>query len=145
MKKGNFVYQPNDSECEKASNAYLMSLIALMVGLPLPIINLIASGIFYLQNRTGSYFVRWHVTQTLLSQIALLPFNSLGWWWTMSIIFDNFEFSNNYLTYMLILISFNTIEFIATIYSAIQVRKGLQIEWFLLGKLTRKFVSPTLK
>ena len=31
-----FVYKPDEYEAEKASNSYLMSLIAIMVGLPLP-------------------------------------------------------------------------------------------------------------
>ena len=38
-----FDYEPTEHEAEKASNSYLMSLIALIVGLPLPIINLIAT------------------------------------------------------------------------------------------------------
>ena len=45
-----FIYEPGEHESEKASNSYLMSLIALIAGLPLPIINLIATLIFYLGN-----------------------------------------------------------------------------------------------
>ena len=55
-----FPYQPMEHEAEKASNSYLMSVIALMAGLPLPIINLIATAMFYIGNRKGPYFVRWH-------------------------------------------------------------------------------------
>jgi len=61
-----FEYQPSEHEAEKASNSYLMSLIALIAGMPLPIINLIASVIFFVGNRKGTYFVRWHCTQALL-------------------------------------------------------------------------------
>jgi hypothetical protein len=82
-----FAYEPGEHESEKASNSYLMSLIAVMVGLPLPIINLIATFIFYLGNRKGTYFVRWHCTQALLSQFSLLFINSFGFWWTVSIFF----------------------------------------------------------
>jgi hypothetical protein len=39
IQNSNFVYQPTDHESEKASNSYLMSLVALVAGLPLPIIN----------------------------------------------------------------------------------------------------------
>jgi len=73
-----FHYEPSEHEAEKASNSYVMSLIAIMGGLPLPIINLIATFVFYLGNRRGTYFVRWHCTQALLSQFVLLPFNSAG-------------------------------------------------------------------
>ena len=86
-----FAYQPGEHEAEKASNSYLMSLIAIIAGLPLPIINLIATIIFYLGNRKGTFFVRWHCTQALLSQLSIFLINSYGFWWTVSIIFTEEE------------------------------------------------------
>ena len=44
-----FNYQPHESELERASNSYLMSLVAVIGGLPLPILNLMASIFFYLE------------------------------------------------------------------------------------------------
>lgn len=131
-----FTYKPNDSESEKAANSYLMSLIALIAGLPLPIINLIATAIFYLGNRKGTFFVRWHCIQALLSQLSLLFVNSFGFWWTISIIFDSEEITNKYISYMLVVLVFNLLEFIATIYTAIQTRKGIHVKWWLYGDLT---------
>ncbi|MBY0486365.1 MAG: hypothetical protein K2P85_04130 [Flavobacteriaceae bacterium] len=46
-----FPYKPSDHESEKASNSYLMSLVALVAGLPLPIINLIATFFFFIANK----------------------------------------------------------------------------------------------
>ena len=46
-----FHYQPEEHEAEKASNSYLMSLIAIIAGLPLPIVNLIATLVFFIGNR----------------------------------------------------------------------------------------------
>lgn len=137
-----FAYEPGEHESEKASNSYLMSLIAVMVGLPLPIINLIATFIFYLGNRKGTYFVRWHCTQALLSQCSLLFINSFGFWWTISVVFTEEEISNRYIAYMLAAIVFNLTEFIATIYTAIQTRKGKHIEWWLYGDITRLVCKP---
>ncbi len=131
-----FPYTPTEHEAEKASNSYLMSLIALMAGLPLPIINLIASIIFYLGNRKGTYFVRWHCTQALLSQLSLLFANSFGFWWTVSIVFSDEKISNDYLAYVGAIVLFNVIEFITTIYTAIQTRKGIHVEWWFYGDLT---------
>ena len=51
IKTAKFTYEPEEHETEKASNSYLMSLIAIIAGIPLPIINLIATLIFYLGNR----------------------------------------------------------------------------------------------
>ena len=82
-----FSYKPGEHEAETTSGSYLKSLIAIVVGLPLPIINSIATLVFYLDNRKSIYFVRWHCTQALLSQLSVLFMNSFGFWWTVLIIF----------------------------------------------------------
>ena len=43
-----FAYKPSEHETEKASNSYLMSLVAVVAGLPLPIINLLATFFFFI-------------------------------------------------------------------------------------------------
>jgi hypothetical protein len=136
-----FDYSPGEHEAESASNSYLMSLVALVAGLPLPIVNLIATFFFYLGNRKGTYFVRWHCTQALLSQFSVLFINSFGFWWTISIVFYDESISNVYLAYMLVVLVFNLTEFIATIYTAIQTRKGIHIEWWFYGELTNNLVK----
>lgn len=136
MTTQNFTYTPSESETEKASNSYLMSMMAFMGGLPLPIINLIATLIFYLGNRKGTFFVRWHCTQAMLSQLLVLPLNSVGFWWTVSIIFTDETFSSNYIAYIITIVVLNVIEFISTIYTAIAVRKGKHVQWWFIGELT---------
>jgi len=136
-----FSYTPDDYENEKASNSYLMSLVVIMVGLPLPIVNVIASAIFFLSNRKSARFVRWHCTQTLLAQGFTLPVNAAGLYWTLGIIFDRVAVSNNYIAYIVTIILFNLVEFIATIYSAIQTRQGKHIVWWFFGPLTDKMVK----
>lgn len=131
-----FAYVPNDSEAERASNGYLMSLIALMVGMPLPIINLLATIIFFLSNRKGTWFVRWHCTQTLVSQLTLLIVNAIGFSWTMSIIFGDSILSNKYIAYIITIFLFNLAEFIFTIDAAIKTRKGRHVEFWFWGPLT---------
>jgi hypothetical protein len=132
-----FHYEPGEHELEKASNSYVMSLIAIMGGLPLPIINLIATFVFYLGNRRGTYFVRWHCTQALLSQFVLLPFNSAGFWWTISIIFTSEKISSPYIAYLITIIIFNLAEFIGILYSAIITRKGQHVEWWVIGVICK--------
>ena len=132
-----FTYEPTEHEKETASNSYLMSLIVIMVGLPLPIINLVATLIFYLNNRKSTYFVRWHCTQAILSQLSILFINSFGFWWTMSIIFSEEIITNRYIAYIIVVIIFNFTELIATIYTTIQTRKGIHVEWWFYGSLTK--------
>jgi hypothetical protein len=136
-----FEYVPGDHEAERASNSYVMSLIAVMAGLPLPIINLVATFIFYLGNRKGTYFVRWHCTQALLSQLSLLAMNSVSFWWTISILFGDGNISNLYIAYMITVFGSNLIELVATIYTAIQTRKGIHVEWWFYGDLTNRLCS----
>lgn len=137
-----FSYLPEEHETEKASNSYLMSLVAFMGGLPLPIINLFATLIFYFGNRNQTYFIRWHCTQALLSQLFVLPLNSTAFWWTVSIIFSNGVVSSHYIAYIIAILLLNIIEFIATIHIAIATRKGKHIEWYFFGALTNLICKP---
>ncbi len=131
-----------DHNAEKASNSYLMSLVAIMAGVGLPLFNLIATFIFYMANRKEALFVRWHATQALFSQFLLLIFNAPAFAWLMTIIFGNNEFNNNFFAYIIVVILINLVEFIATIYTAIQTRKGIHVEWIIIGPLTNSLVKP---
>jgi hypothetical protein len=135
-----FAYAPNEYESEKASNSYLMSLIVVMVGIPLPIVNLIASAIFFAGNRRSTYFVRWHCMQMLLTQIVTLFVNAEGVYWTLSIILGRRSVTNRYIAYIITILLFNLIEFVATIYAAIRTRKGNHVTWWLFGPLADIFV-----
>ena len=136
-----FSYKPNDSELERASNSYLMSLVAVIGGLPLPILNLLASIFFYLGNRKSTPFVKWHCTQNLLSQFGLFFLNSTGFWWTVSIIFYDEKATNGYFGYMITLIIFNLVEFISTIILASRTRKGIHAQLFSFSDITNILVK----
>jgi tryptophanyl-tRNA synthetase len=112
-----FTYKPTEHEREKACNSYLMSLVA--VG-----------------NRKSTFFVRWHCTQALLSQIVLLFANSYSFWWTVSILFTDEKATNYYFGYLFTVIVFNVLEIISTIYCAVQTRKGKHVEVFFFGNVT---------
>jgi hypothetical protein len=137
-----FAYKPGDHEAERASNSYLMSLVALVAGLPLPIINLIATFFFYVANRKGTYFVRWHCTQALFSQALLLGVNSACFWWTISILFGDEKATDRYFAYLFTVILFNIVEFIGTIYAAIETRKGRHVKVWFIGNLTDLICRP---
>ena len=132
-----FGYRPNEYESEKASNAYLMSLIAIMVGLPLPVINLIATFFYYISNRKNTYFIRFHCIQALIPQLLIVIMNGNGFWWTVSILFGPREVTDSYIAYMLTIFAFNLVDFIYTIYTAIKTRKGEHVEWWLFGPITQ--------
>jgi uncharacterized membrane protein len=135
-------YIPNEMELEKASNGYLMSLIAVIAGMPLPIINLFATLLFYFGNRKSTWFVRWHCTQTLLSQITVLIMNSVGFSWSMQILFGKLIVTNSYIGYMITILLFNLGEFIVTVAMAVRTRKGQHIELWFWGPLTNVLCPP---
>jgi uncharacterized Tic20 family protein len=136
IQKKSFAYKPSEHEKERASNSYLMSLVALVAGLPLPIMNLLASVFFYLGNRKSTAFVKWHCTQALLAQLGMFFFNTVGFWWTISIIFDGVEVTNQYIAYIITIVGFNLFEFIFTLYLATQTRKGNHIEMYFFSDIT---------
>ncbi len=137
-----FHYTPQEYEMEKASNSYLMSVIAMIAGMPLPIINLIATLVFWSANRRGTHFVRWHCTQALLSQITLVLMNGVAFWWVMLVIFSNLGVSNTLFAYLVTVLIYNVTEFIATVISAAKTRKGKHIKWWFYGPLTDIICKP---
>jgi uncharacterized membrane protein len=130
-----------EEEAEKASFAYLMSTLIVIVGLPLPIINVIGSLVFYMSNRRQTYFVRFHSLQSMLSQIAVVPFNSIGLGWTIYLFTGQASVSNLYIAYILCIIILNIMEFISTLYAAVRTRKKLDIRFWIFGSLTELLCS----
>ncbi|MDX2002836.1 MAG: DUF4870 domain-containing protein [Chitinophagales bacterium] len=118
-----------------------MSIVAILVGMPLPVINLAATLLFFLGNRKATFYVRWHCVQALLSQLSVFIVNTMGISWTMTVILTDAEANNYYVAYMIIMVLYNTLEFIATLYAAIRVRKGKHVEFFLYGPLTHLIIK----
>lgn len=137
-------YKPNDTEKEKAANSYLMSLVAIMVGLPLPISYFLPTLIFFLSNRKATHYVKWHATQALLSQVTMFLINTTGFIWTIQIIFYSTQLSDKYIAYVITLVCFNLFEFIITLMAAIRVRKGQHMEWLFWGAITNKLIGDQI-
>jgi uncharacterized Tic20 family protein len=127
---------PDESECEKSSNSYLMSVITVIIGLPLPLVSLITTVIFYLANRKSTWFVRWHCTQAMLSQLYVVIINMCGFTWSLLILFGKPTLTNSFIGFMITLILFNLMEMMMTIYAAIETRKGKHIQFYFFGPLT---------
>ena len=136
------MYTPLEHECESAANSYLMSLLAAMAGLPFPIVNLVATVIFWLSNRRGTYFVRWHCMQALVSQVPLFLTNCVLFWWTVRVVLGWAPLSSLYFAYLFTVVLFNVVDFVATIHTMLAVRRGRQVEWYVYGPLTHLLCKP---
>ena len=100
------------------------------------IINFLATLFMYLGNRNGTWFVRFHSLQALLSQAIIAMVNAYGFYWSLSIAFGDETISNPWIAYVLTAILFNLLEFVGTIYAAIRVRKGYHVTFLFFGPLT---------
>ena len=114
---------PHEDEKERASSCYVMSLVAVMIGLPMPIINLAATGIFYLMSRRGTFYVRWNAIHALVSQVPLFSFTAL---------------SSGYIAYFITVNLYNIYDFVETVRSAVRTRKGEIHRWYLYSTITDK-------
>lgn len=131
--------QPDElskKEKEDAMGAYLMMFAAIGAGLPLPIINLIASVIYYFVQKKNTRFVRFHSLQSLWSQLPTTLINAGAMYWTLQIfLFNNLEVSDMYYGYLVMLIILNLAYFAFSIVGAVKARHGKMYYFLFFGKL----------
>jgi len=80
--------------------------------------------------------------QALLSQFSVFLVNTVGFWWTISVILGYESISNQYIAYLFTILLFNAAEFLGTIFTAIKARKGVHVEWWFYGDLTNLICKP---
>ena len=142
------VPQPDDitqTEKEDAMGSYLMMFAAFAVGLPLPIINLIAAIVYYVLNRKKSRFVKFHCLQSLLSQIPTTIMNAVLVGWTIRLFivekFDrvitdvDWSTTNAYIGYAIAVAIANLMYVIFSIVAAIKANKGQFYYFIFFGKV----------
>lgn len=131
--------QPDElskKEKEDAMGAYLMMFAAIGAGLPLPIINLIASVIYFFVQKRNTRFVRFHSLQSLWSQIPTTLVNAGAMYWTLQIfLFDNLEATDLYFGYLIMLVVLNLAYFAFSIVGAVKARNGKMYYFLFFGKL----------
>lgn len=134
-------------EREDAMGSYLMMFGALAVGLPLPIINLLAAVIYYALNAKKSRFIKFHSLQSLLSQLPTTLMNAGLIFWTVYLFFsadhlssepnlENFSATNIYWGYVITTIIANLLYIVFSFIGAIKARKGEMYYFIFFGKLS---------
>ena len=136
--------QPNEikkTEKEDAMGAYFMMFASIAIGLPLPIINLIASTIYlFMGNVQKSRFVKFHAYQSLLSQIPITIINVIGVVWFIILVSNNFIFTKEFYTYLIILGISNLIYFIISLYASTKAKQGRFFYFLFFGKIVYHIV-----
>lgn len=125
----------NVKEKEDAMGSYLMMFAALGAGLPLPFINVLASIIYYYLHRKRSPFVRFHLIQSLYSQVPLSLLNGVIVAWAIRNFLFNDGFSSLFFGLAIAVFVFNIIYLIFSIIAAISARKGNMYYFLFFGRL----------
>lgn len=130
--------QPDEIETrvkEDAMGAYFMMFATSAIGMPLPILNLVAAIIYYYVNRSKGKFVQFHTLQSLWSQIPVTLLNSGLVAWTIVNFVHDYDFSSYYWGYLIMVACANLIYFIFSIVGAVQARKGIFYYFLFFGKI----------
>jgi uncharacterized membrane protein len=135
-----------EREKEDAMGAYLMMFAAVAVGLPLPIINLIAAIVYYFVNRKKSRFIHFHCLQALLSNI---PTTLINWGlviWGVRIFFTDQVITDEFWAYAIFAGVATIIYFIISLMAAYRARQGKMYYLLFFGKISYEVaykVRPT--
>jgi len=130
--------QPDEIELrvkEDAMGAYFMMFATAALGLPLPILNLVAAIIYYYVNREKGKFVQFHTLQSLYSQIPVTLLNSGLVAWTIVNFVKGFDFTSIYWGYLVMTATANLVYFIFSIVGAVRARKGIFYYFLFFGKI----------
>lgn len=130
--------QPDDlteREKEDAMGSYLMMFASIGAGLPLPFINLIASLIYFYINKDKSRYVRFHTYQSMMSQLPVTLMNSSLVIWASQIWFwSNIDLTNQFWSYLIVVVIINIGYLIFSLIAAIKARKGKMYYFIFFGK-----------
>lgn len=130
--------QPEEvSEREKqdAMGAYLMMFATTALGLPLPIVNMIASVVYFFVNKSKGRFVQFHSLQSMYSQIPVSLLNSYLIVWAVYIFANDAAFTNVFWGLLITAGIFNLFYFIFSIIGAVKAYHGRFYYFLFFGKL----------
>ncbi len=130
----------SNREKDDAMGSYLMMFASVAVGLPLPIINLIAAVVYYFTNRSKGLFVHFHSLQSLVSQLPTTIINAIGVFWGIRIYFFDWELTDTFKGYVIMAIIFNLAYFVFSIVGAVQAKKGRMYYFLFFGRLSYEAV-----
>lgn len=123
---------------EQAMASYMMMFFSMAAGLPLPIINLIASFVYYSFTKKKGRFVHFHALQSLLSQIPLTLLNSYAVIRIIIILFTTSSFpafSDAFIGYLITVGIFNLIYIVFSAIAAVKAYKGRMYYFIFFGRI----------
>lgn len=132
-------HEISDNEKQDAMGAYLMMFAAMGIGLPLPIVNLIAATIYYFVNRKSSPFVAFHSFQSLLSQVPVTLLNFAVLFSFVRIVVNELTFERGFYVLLATMILANLVYLIVSIVALTRARKGRFFYMPVFGRVAFSF------
>jgi uncharacterized Tic20 family protein len=135
-------------ERDDAMGAYLMMFAALHLGLPIPLISLLASVIYHFVNARKSPFTRFHSLQALVSQIPVAVLTGIWTVWVIVILIDWFRLQlhgsyESFWWFTLITVVCTLTYSVYCIIAAVYAHKGRMFYFPLAGRWAyRRAFSP---
>jgi uncharacterized membrane protein len=127
--------QISEREKEDAMGAYLMMFAAWGLGLPMPLLNLLAAVIYHMINRKKSPFVAFHSLQSLLTQVMVSLLNAGLIAWTIMLLGPRYEANRYYFTYLVFVLLWNLGYMVFSIIACVQARKGRFYYFWVFGRM----------
>ncbi len=131
--------QPSDiTEREKddAMGAYLMMFASLAIGLPIPVLNLVASIIYFFVNRKTSPFVAFHAFQALLTHIPVVLLNAGVVAWLITNLVTHAPSWPGFFWYLFFSVLINLAYIIWSIVALVHASKGRFFYMPVFGRLS---------
>ena len=125
-----------EREKEDAMGAYFMMFATAGIGIPLPILNLIAAIVYYFVNKSKGRFVQFHMLQSLYSQIPVTLLNTGLVVWIITNLVKQYEFTEVFWGYVIMAAVANLVYLIFSIVGAVKARKGLFYYFLFFGKIS---------
>ena len=133
-------------EKEDAMGAYFMMFAAWGIGLPLPVLNLVAAFIYFMIHRKKSRFVAFHAHQSLMSQVPLTAISLTLIVWLIRILFTNFYFSDRFFIFLLFMVLANIFYVVYSIIALMKAKKGQFFYMPLFGRYSfGRYYGPDAK
>lgn len=128
-------HELSDREKEDASGAYLMMFATTAIGLPLPVVNMIASIVYYFVNRSKGLFVRFHALQSMYSQFPVSILNSVVVIWAIVNLVKDRPFTNTFWGFLITAGVFSLLYFVFSIIGAVRAHRGRFYYFVFFGRL----------
>jgi len=124
-----------ERERDDAMASYLMMFASLAIGLPIPLVNLIASVIYFLVNRKTSPFVAFHALQALLTHIPVVLLNAGLVAWLVTILVTQSGYHPLFFWYLFFTVLVNLAYIVWSIVALVHAHKGRFFYMPLVGRL----------